>query len=89
MNGLMTLENCLTRLNEKRITHPHLTRIWIQYLSSRLPSPSTKDINACVVALANMEEICDIKTSHIPAIYGICMLLSDCKSIYTYDNKQL
>jgi len=77
-NGVMTRKpttvECFKRLNERSKTHPHLTSIWVNYLIQR--KPTAKDLNDCMTALDNMEQITDIDAIHIPAIYGIGSILS-------------
>lgn len=69
------LQSCLRDLSNRTHTHPNLTKIWISYLSSRVPTYD--DICDCRIALCNMDEICDIDSSLLPAIYGIGSILTN------------
>lgn len=73
MSHIYELQDCLRELSSRTKTHPNLTRIWNDYLTSRIPT--SKDIYDCKVALNNMDDIRDIDASQLPAIYGIGSIL--------------
>lgn len=76
MEEQATLEECLRLLSTRRTTHPHLTAIWTNYLTQHGTNPTPRDLRDCLVALGNMDTICDIDPAQLPAIYGIFTFLS-------------
>ena len=70
---LSKYQQCLTLLNDKQLTHPNITKMWINYLSNKYHSNKMceKDILDCMNAIEIMNSISDINDLQVRTLIAI------------------